>query len=91
MTQGRVPNAGARVLLVALLATAEFGTVLLLAQAGDGSFSLTILTVMGNAREVLIASLCIIYVGVATTALAVVVGGACWYARARRRWSREER
>ena len=53
-------TAGVAMLLVALLATADIGTVLLLHPPGQDSFPLTIFTVMANARESFVASLCLV-------------------------------
>ena len=55
--------------LVALLATADVGTVLLVQPPGQSSLSVTIFTVMANAPESLVASLCVIYVLGATSLL----------------------
>jgi hypothetical protein len=43
------------------LATAEIGTILLLRPPGEDSFPLAIFTVMANASEVKVSSLCFIY------------------------------
>ena len=59
--------------LVALLATADVGTVLLLQPPGESSLPVTIFTVMANARESLVASLCLAYV--ALTAATLGIGG----------------
>ena len=56
-------------LLVALLATADIGTVLLLAPPGRSSLPLAIFTVMANAPESLVATLCVLYVAVAAALL----------------------
>ena len=50
------------VVLVALLASADAGTVLLLQPPGESSLSVTIFTVMANAPESLVAALCLMYV-----------------------------
>lgn len=63
------PAGIAAFLLVALLSTAELTTVLLLYPPGASSMSLSVFTVMANARESLVASLCLIYFGFALTAL----------------------
>jgi len=60
-----VPAGALAWLLVALLATADVGTVLLLHPPGQSSLSLTVFTVMANAPESLVASLCVAYVGLA--------------------------
>lgn len=57
-----LPVGGVSVLLIALLATAEITTVLLLHPPGEGSLPLAIVTVMANAPETLVASLCLVYV-----------------------------
>jgi hypothetical protein len=44
------------------LATADVGSVLLLHPPGQGSLPLAIFTVMANAPESLVASLCLVYV-----------------------------
>jgi iron(III) transport system permease protein len=63
--------------LVALLAGADVTTVLLLAPPGRDSLALAIFTVMANAPESVVASLCLAYVslgGVIVAALAVAFG-----------------
>jgi hypothetical protein len=57
--------------LVALLASADAGTVLLVQPPGQSSLSVTIFTVMANAPESLVALLCVIYVLGATCVLMV--------------------
>ncbi len=57
--------------LVALLAAADAGTVLLVQPPGQSSLSVAIFTVMANAPESLVASLCVIYVLGATCVLMV--------------------
>jgi hypothetical protein len=57
--------------LVALLAAADAGTVLLVQPPGQSSLSVTIFTVMANAPESLVALLCVIYVLGATCLLMV--------------------
>ena len=59
-------------MLVGLLATADVGTVLLLHPPGQDSLPLTIFTVMANAPESLVASLCLIYMGIAIAGLAAI-------------------
>jgi len=68
-----LPAIGVAMLLVALLATADVGTVLLLHPAGQASLPLAIFTVMANAPESLVAALCLIYVASAGGLL-----GAIW-------------
>lgn len=60
------------ILLVALAALADVGTVLLLHPPGESSLPLAIFTVMANAPESLVASLCLVYLAVAAAALASV-------------------
>jgi len=52
-------------MLIALLATADIGTVLLLHPPGAGTLPLAIFTIMANAPESLVASLCVIYISLA--------------------------
>jgi ABC-type Fe3+ transport system permease subunit len=59
-------------MLIALLATADIGTVLLLHPPGAGSLPLAIFTVMANAPQSLVASLCVIYVALAALLVAGV-------------------
>ncbi|MGD9853784.1 MAG: ABC transporter permease [Hyphomicrobiaceae bacterium] len=56
-----LPAMSATLLLVGLLATADVGTVLLLHPPGEASLPLAIFTVMANAPESLVASLCVSY------------------------------
>ncbi len=56
-------------LLVSLLATADIGTVLLLQSPGRSSLPLAIFTVMANAPEALVATLCLLYVAIAAALL----------------------
>jgi len=51
------------IFVISLLASAEIGTVLLLRPPGEDSFPLTIFTVMANASETLVSTLCLLYVG----------------------------
>jgi ABC-type Fe3+ transport system permease subunit len=60
-----LPAAGAGLLLVGLLATAEVGSLLLLHPPGQSSLPLAIFTVMANAPESLVASLCLAYLSLA--------------------------
>jgi iron(III) transport system permease protein len=64
-----VPAGTVAVLLVTLLAIADISTVLLLHPPGEQSLPLTIFTVMANAPEALVASLCLVYTGAAVGAL----------------------
>lgn len=66
-----LPTGGLALLLVALLATADVGTVLLLHPPGKSSLPLAIFTVMANAPESLVASLCLAYVGSAAGLLLI--------------------
>ncbi len=50
-------------LLVALLAAADAGTALLLHPPGEASLPLAIFTVMANAPEALVSTLCLFYLG----------------------------
>ena len=67
-----LPTAAAAMTLIALLATADVGTVLLLHPPGEASFPLAIFTVMANAPETLVASLCLVYLALAGGLLAVM-------------------
>src|SRR5262249_50150985 len=58
------PTAALTVLLVALLAVGETGVVLLLPPPGESSLPLTIFTIMANAPEALVASLCLMYLAI---------------------------
>jgi iron(III) transport system permease protein len=57
-------------LVVALLAGGDITTVLLLHPPGAPSLQLAIFTVMANAPEHMVATLCVLYVGLAAAALA---------------------
>jgi ABC-type spermidine/putrescine transport system permease subunit II len=67
-----LPAGAVAMLLVALLATADVSTVLLLHPPGESSLPLAIFTVMANAPESLVASLCFVYVAAAAGLLMVV-------------------
>lgn len=67
-----LPAGATAVLLVALLATADVGTVLLLHPPGEASLPLAIFTVMANAPESLVASLCLVYIIAAGGLLTVI-------------------
>ena len=56
-----LPSLSVSALLVSLLATADVGTVLLLQPPGWSSLPLAIFTVMANAPESLVATLCLLY------------------------------
>jgi ABC-type Fe3+ transport system permease subunit len=60
-----LPSGVAAVLLVGLLATADVDTVLLLHPPGMPSLPLAIVTIMSNAPEGLVASLCLVYIAIA--------------------------
>lgn len=66
------PAASVALVLVALLAAADVGTVLLLQPPGRPSFPLVLFTVMANARAPVVAALCLVQAGVA----AFLLGGA---------------
>jgi iron(III) transport system permease protein len=61
--------AGIACTVVALLATAEVGTALLLRPPGEDSIPVQIFTVMANAPEALVAALCFIYIAGAAAIL----------------------
>jgi iron(III) transport system permease protein len=65
-----LPAGAVALLLVALLATADVGTVLLLHPPGASSLPLAIFTAMANAPEAFVASLCLVYIGGAVGLLA---------------------
>jgi iron(III) transport system permease protein len=67
------PALGTALLLAALLATADVGTVLLLHPPGRGSLPLAIFTIMANAPEALVASLCLLYALGASALLAALL------------------
>lgn len=60
-------------LLVGLLATSDIVSVLLLHPPGEATLPLAIFTVMANAPESLVASLCLLYVAVAGVLLVGIV------------------
>jgi len=66
------PAATVAVLLAALLATADIGTVLLLHPPGEASLPLAIFTIMANAPESMVASLCLVYILIAIVLLTSV-------------------
>lgn len=67
-----LPSSAVAFLLVALLAMGDISTVLLLHPPGEASFPLAIFTVMANAPEALVASLCLVHL-VATGGFLVVL------------------
>lgn len=60
-----LPALAAAMLLIGLLATADVGSVLLLHPPGQSSLPLAIFTVMANSPESLVASMCLMYIGLA--------------------------
>jgi iron(III) transport system permease protein len=58
------------VILVALVATADITTVSLLQPPGESSLPVALFTVMANAPESMVASLCLSYLGTASLAVA---------------------
>jgi iron(III) transport system permease protein len=66
-----LPVGSLALLLVALLATADVGTVHLLSPPGESSLPLTIFTVMANTREARVSALCLVYIGLAAAGLAL--------------------
>jgi len=71
------PACAAALLLVALFATADVSSVLLVHPPGAASFPLAIFTVMANAPESVVAYLCLIYVIVSAGCIvtALIFGG----------------
>ena len=67
------PALALSVVFVALLASADVGTVLLVHPPGRPSFPLVVFTLMANAPESLVASLCVLYVVAAAGLLALTV------------------
>lgn len=67
-----LPAAAVAILLAALLATADIGTVLLLHPPGAASLPLAIFTVMANAPESLVASLCLVYMVMSAGLVAIM-------------------
>jgi ABC-type Fe3+ transport system permease subunit len=65
-----LPSAVLSVVLVALLASADAASVLLLHPPGEASLALTIVTVMANAPEAFVSALCLVYL-LATVALLI--------------------
>lgn len=68
-----LPAIATCMLLVGLLATSDIVTVLLLHPPGEATLPLAIFTVMANAPESLVASLCLVQAAVAFTVLVGVV------------------
>jgi len=67
-----LPAGAVVILLTTLLATADITTALLLHPPGAASFPLAIFTVMANAPESLVASLCLVYVVMSAGFVAIV-------------------
>ncbi len=63
------PALALSVLIISLLASSEIGTVLLLRPPGEDSFPLSIFTVMANASESLVSTLCLLYIGLSAILL----------------------
>lgn len=74
-----LPAATITALLIALLATADVTTALLLSPPGGESLPLAIFTIMANAPEALVGTLCLLYVGGAGILLAAI--GSAWTTR----------
>ena len=66
-----LPAAAVGGLLAGLLGIADIGSMLLLHPPGHGSFPLAIFTVMANAPESLVATLCLAYFGLSALVLAL--------------------
>jgi len=64
-----VPAAVTAFMIIALEATAEVGTVLLLRPPSADSIPVQIFTVMANAPDALVAALCLFYIAGAATVL----------------------
>ena len=71
------PSLAASVAVCGLLATADVVTVLLVHPPGQSSLPLTIFSIMANARQSLVAALCLIYVASSLALLSVLllIGG----------------
>ena len=67
------PDACLATAIIALLATAEVGVVLLLRPPGEDSLPVAIVTVMANAPEALVAALSVAYLDVAVCAGAALI------------------
>jgi ABC-type Fe3+ transport system permease subunit len=67
------PSVAISIAVVALLASADAGSVLLLHPPGETSLPLSIFTIMANAPEATVASLCLVYLG-GTIALLMTAG-----------------
>ena len=72
------PAAALAFLLVSLAATAEVGTVLLLSPPGEATLPLAIFTVMANAPEAHVASLCVLYLVAASLVLTIAFQAVSW-------------
>lgn len=58
--------------LVALLATADVSTILLLHPPGESTLPLSLFTIMANAPEALVGSLCLVYLATSGTILLAI-------------------
>lgn len=67
-----LPTAVVAILLAGLLATADISTIILIHPPGATSLPLAIFTVMANAPESLVASLCLVYILISTGLMAIV-------------------
>lgn len=67
------PSLAASVAVCGLLATADVVTVLLVHPPGQSSLPLTIFSIMANARQSLVAALCLIYVASSLALLSVLL------------------
>lgn len=67
-----LPAGAVAMLLIALLATADIGTILLLHPPGAASLPLAIFTVMANAPESFVASLCLVYLAVSAGIVSIL-------------------
>jgi len=75
------PSATLSCVLVALLASADAGSVLLLHPPGEASLPLAIFTVMANAPEASVAALCLVYLLGTITVLIVALKIGQWELR----------
>ena len=75
------PALVAAVLLIGLLSTADVGSILLLHPPGQGTLPLAIFTVMANAPEALVSSLCVVYVALAVGIVVLFLSIRKWICR----------
>ncbi len=75
------PALVAAVLLIGLLSTADVGSILLLHPPGHGTLPLAIFTVMANAPEALVSSLCVVYVALAVGIVVLFLSIRKWICR----------